>query len=67
MSKDWPELSDIRATQELLAPHLMRTPMVRWQSTTLARLLGDEAELFLKLELFQKTGTFKARGALTWA
>src|SRR5262245_7489339 len=38
-----------------------------WQSATLARLLGDEAELHLKLELLQKTGTFKARGALTWA
>src|SRR5688572_31906872 len=67
MSKDWPELSDIRATQTVLAPHLVRTPTVRWASPTLARLLGDETELFLKLELFQVTGTFKARGALTWA
>lgn len=67
MSKDWPELSDIRATQALLAPHLVRTPLVSWASPTLARLLGDDAKLFLKLELFQVTGTFKARGALTWA
>jgi threonine dehydratase len=67
VSKDWPELSDIRATQKLLAPHLVRTPTVRWESATLARLPGAEAALYLKLELFQKTGTFKARGALTWA
>jgi threonine dehydratase len=67
MDKNWPELSDIRATQALLAPHLVRTPTVAWSSPTLARLLGDDAELFLKLELFQLTGTFKARGALTWA
>lgn len=67
MDRDWPELSDIRATQALLAPHLVRTPVVPWTSSTLARLLGDETELFLKLELFQMTGTFKARGALTWA
>ena len=67
MSKDWPELSDIRATQARLAPHLVRTPTVPWSSPTLARLLGDDAKLFLKLELFQVTGTFKARGALNWA
>jgi threonine dehydratase len=67
MNKDWPELSDIRATQALLAPHLVRTPTIAWSSPTLARLLGDQSRLFLKLELFQRTGTFKARGALTWA
>ena len=67
MDKDWPSLADIRATQALLAPHLVRTPTIAWSSPTLARLLGDQAKLFLKLELFQITGTFKARGALTWA
>jgi threonine dehydratase len=66
-SKDWPTLSDIRATQALLAPHLVRTPTVPWVSPTLSRLLGEQARLFLKLELLQLTGTFKARGALTWA
>jgi threonine dehydratase len=67
MSKDWPTLSDIRATQTLLAPHLVRTPTMPWRSPTLARLLGERTNPFLKLELFQVTGTFKARGALTWA
>jgi threonine dehydratase len=67
VAKEWPELSDIRATQALLAPHLVRTPLVSWSSPTLTQLLGDDAKLFLKLELFQRTGTFKARGALTWA
>lgn len=67
MSTNWPELSDIRATQALLAPHLVRTPLVPWRSPTLGRLLGNDAEISLKLELFQLTGTFKARGALTWA
>jgi threonine dehydratase len=67
MDKDWPSLVDIRATQALLAPYLVRTPTVPWDSATLARLLGDETKLFLKLELLQATGTFKARGALTWA
>jgi threonine dehydratase len=45
----------------------VRTPTVPWRSQTLARLLGEQTKLFLKLELFQVTGTFKARGALTWA
>ena len=67
MDKNWPSLSDIRATQALLAPHLVRTPTIPWSSPTLARLLGDDSKLFLKLEVFQVTGTFKARGALTWA
>ncbi|HET6158908.1 MAG TPA: pyridoxal-phosphate dependent enzyme [Dongiaceae bacterium] len=67
MTNDWPELSEIRATQALLAPHIVRTPTIAWASPTLARRLGDRTELFLKLELFQVTGTFKVRGALTWA
>ncbi len=67
MIEGWPEIADIRATQALLASHLVRTPMVRWSSPTLARILGDRARIFLKLELFQATGTFKARGALAWA
>jgi threonine dehydratase len=67
MSADWPSLEDIRATQRLLAPHLVRTPMLQWRSPTVERTLGAGTQTFLKLELFQATGTFKARGALTWA
>ena len=58
MDKDWPSLADIRATQALLAPHLVRTPTVPWASPTLARVLGDNTRLILKLELLQATGTF---------
>ena len=64
---DWPSLQDIRDTARLLAPHIRRTPLIPWTSPTLARLLGPDTQLQLKLELFQVTGTFKARGALTWA
>ncbi len=64
---DWPSLQDIRDTARLLAPHILRTPLVPWTSPTLARLLGPDTQFHLKLELFQVTGTFKARGALTWA
>lgn len=67
MSRDWPSLQDIRDTARLLAPHINRTPLMPWTSPTLARVLGADTQLHLKLELFQVTGTFKARGALTWA
>ena len=66
-SEDWPSLQDIRDTARLLAPHILRTPLIPWSSPSLARLLGPETQIHLKLELFQVTGTFKARGALTWA
>lgn len=48
-----------------LSDAIIRTPMVRASS----RLFDDvfEGELYLKLECFQHTGTFKARGALSVA
>ncbi len=51
---------DIRAAREAIAPHVRRTPMMH--SPQLSDRLG--VELHLKLELFQRTGSFKVRGAL---
>jgi threonine dehydratase len=53
-------LSEIRAAAELIAGKLHRTPTMSAQS------LGARAgvELWLKCECFQKTGSFKPRGAL---
>src|SRR4029077_20842817 len=53
-------LSDIRAAARRLAGRVHRTPLVS------SVLLGERAgvRLFLKCESFQKTGSFKARGAL---
>jgi threonine dehydratase len=53
-------LSDIRAAATRIAPHVHRTPILS------SRQLGDRAgvRLFLKCESFQKTGSFKPRGAL---
>lgn len=47
-------------SQALISPLLHRTPVLK--SHKLNELLG--AELFFKCENFQKTGSFKARGAL---
>jgi threonine dehydratase len=54
------ELSDIRAAQQRIRGRVHRTPLLSASS------LGERAgvKLFLKCESFQKTGSFKARGAL---
>ncbi|HUJ18112.1 MAG TPA: threonine ammonia-lyase [Nitrospirota bacterium] len=52
-------LSDIQTARERIAPFIHRTPLIL--SNSLSRLTG--AEVYLKLENLQKTGSFKVRGA----
>jgi threonine dehydratase len=52
-------LQDVQAARQRVAPYIIQTPLER--SQTLSDLLGTNA--YLKLELFQKTGSFKPRGA----
>lgn len=52
--------ADILAARQRIASGIHVTPMLR--SSSLGRELG--IELFLKAELFQKTGSFKVRGVL---
>ena len=59
-----PTLEEIRLTAERLKPYIRETPTFHWSGDTVASRLGADTELFLKLELFQRTGTFKARGAV---
>ncbi len=54
-----PDLREIEATRVRIAGKVHRTPM--FTSTTLGEQLG--VEISLKAENFQKTGSFKARGA----
>jgi threonine dehydratase len=51
---------DVLAASRRIAPYIQRTPMER--SVALSDRLG--AEVWLKLECFQLTGSFKLRGAL---
>ena len=51
----------LREVAERIAPHVERTPTVGWP---IAASAGDSGELFVKLELLQRTGSFKARGAI---
>jgi len=58
------QLDDMRATATRLKPYIVRTPVVQFQGKHADTLLADLASVHLKLELLQRTGTFKARGAL---
>lgn len=53
-------LADVRAAADRIAPYIHRTPIV--ESATLSRL--TDTRLGLKAENLQRTGAFKARGAL---
>lgn len=57
-------LDEIRLAAARLGDSVVRTPVHRLQTPELQQALGDTTQTWLKLELFQRTGTFKARGAL---
>jgi threonine dehydratase len=52
-------IAQIQEARDRVAPYIKRTKLER--SETLSRRLGTN--VFVKLELFQKTGSFKVRGA----
>ena len=66
MSKEatvlYPELalSEIKKVHEIIMPYLVWTPLI--STATFTELIGTN--IFFKLENFQKTGSFKPRGAL---
>ncbi len=62
---EYPTIAEIRTAREALAGLILETPIWRWGNREVVHHLGQETELYLKLELFQYTGTFKPRGALT--
>ena len=57
-----PDLDTIRAVAKSITPHVLRTPTVRWPVPRSGG--GPDFELYVKLELMQQTGSFKARGAI---
>lgn len=59
-----PTLAEIEATRVRIAPYVLNTPVVDYYGSDLARRLAPGTEVALKLELFQRTGSFKARGAV---
>lgn len=56
-------LPDIEAARHLLGDRVRLTPVHEWTGPTVDAL-GEGTKVFLKLELFQHTGSFKPRGVL---
>ena len=62
MTESGPKLEDICAVRDQLAEQTTRTPLIRCAG--IEAEIGGATEVFAKLEFLQRTGTFKARGAL---
>ncbi|MFN7974607.1 MAG: threonine/serine dehydratase [Acidobacteriota bacterium] len=59
-----PTLEEIRAAAARLRDLVIRTPVRRWEGVAIERAAGADTCVVLKEELFQRTGSFKVRGAL---
>jgi len=59
-----PTLDEIRTAREQIDKYVVETPVWQWRNREITEVIGPETKVFLKLELFQHTGTFKPRGAL---
>ena len=57
-------LKAIKAAQEKIKGSIIRTPTLELRQTGLQDLLPKDCTASIKLELFQKAGSFKARGNL---
>ena len=60
-----PTLEAIRATRAKLADLVVTTPVRHVVDDALAAAVGASTQVWLKEELFQRTGSFKPRGALS--
>lgn len=60
-----PSLDDIRDNAKRIEPHVLKTPIHTWRGRELEALLPADTEVVTKLEMLQRSGTFKARGAIT--
>src|SRR5689334_24465454 len=57
-------LQSFRDCRARLGDDVIHTPVLRVQSEAFDEIRAHGTEIWLKLELFQRTGTFKVRGAL---
>jgi threonine dehydratase len=62
MTTAGPEIVDIQALWARLADDTTLTPVIR--CAAIEEAIGGDTRVFAKLEFLQRTGTFKARGAL---
>jgi threonine dehydratase len=62
MTDSGPKIEEIRALRDRLSAQTIRTPVTR--CAAIEDELGNGTRVLAKLEFLQRTGTFKARGAL---
>ena len=62
MTESGPHIDEIRALRDALMEDVLQTPVLR--AWALERVIGGNTRVTAKLEFLQRTGTFKARGAL---
>lgn len=55
----------VEETTALIGSHIVRTPVLEWFAPDMNESLPPPTQVYAKLELFQRSGTFKARGALS--
>lgn len=60
-----PTVDEIRANRARLGDLVVTTPVRRVEDDALAEKVGVSTRVWLKEELFQRTGSFKPRGALS--
>lgn len=62
MTQSGPNIEEIRVSRDHLSGEILRTPIIRCRAVEAH--LANGTEVHAKLEFLQRTGTFKARGAL---
>ena len=62
---DAPTIDAIRANRERLGDLVITTPILQLLDDAVAAAVGNDTQVWLKEELFQRTGSFKPRGALS--
>ena len=58
------DLKAIQESRNFLVGKIVNTPMLELSSTKIKNFMPENADVRMKLELFQHTGSFKSRGAL---
>jgi threonine dehydratase len=59
-----PSLEAFRQAAEMIQPYVNVTPVHAWRGMAIAAAAPVGSQVVAKLELFQRSGTFKARGAV---
>lgn len=62
---DFPTIDAIRAHRARLGERIITTPIRQLHDPALLRAVGAQTRVWLKEELFQHTGSFKPRGAMS--